>query len=394
MEEPREKDSIENPDTGSPEHPGQDAPPPHPSVFLGDSRYSQQAALRSLALIFAFLTVAFLLMAMAPYLPRPNSEDLGSQTPTSSDSDAAGQNVSIQASKEAELATGTVLIVSVAALAAFLFLWLSSVPFREQLGLRRVAQRVEPKLWLIDLMVAIGVWWSLLPPLAWLLVQASPPEWWSWDPDLKWWKAKDGAGIVLSMVAQFSAYAIAMACVISVLWVRGGRRGAAGIWPFWTNETLEPRRTAFQDVTLATAFYLLFVGPLWMSNALNVKVIQWLKIPIDQNPLVGAFFKEERTWALVAMVLMVTIGAAIAEEFFFRGVLYTLLRRYVGRWAGAIAASLAFAVVHDVKANVLSLFLLGMLLTWLYERSGNLLAPIIMHALNNAVTLMIVRLSV
>ena len=46
-------------------------------------------------------------------------------------------------------------------------------------------------------------------------------------------------------------------------------------------------------------------------------------------------------------------------------------------------ASLAFAAIHVNLATFLPLLLLALILTWLYETTGNLLAPIAAHSLFN-----------
>jgi membrane protease YdiL (CAAX protease family) len=46
--------------------------------------------------------------------------------------------------------------------------------------------------------------------------------------------------------------------------------------------------------------------------------------------------------------------------------------------------SFAFALVHGNAAGFASFFVLALALTWLYEHTDNLLAPITVHALFNA----------
>ena len=81
--------------------------------------------------------------------------------------------------------------------------------------------------------------------------------------------------------------------------------------------------------------------------------------------------------------------APVAEEFVFRGVLFPFVRQ-LGRpklaWLGV---SLLFALVHANVAAFLPLFVLALALTWLYEKTDNLLAPIAAHSLFNAANLVI-----
>jgi membrane protease YdiL (CAAX protease family) len=91
-------------------------------------------------------------------------------------------------------------------------------------------------------------------------------------------------------------------------------------------------------------------------------------------------------------VLAVVILAPIAEEVFFRGVVFNALLREAGsRWAYIGSAAL-FAVIHLELVAMLPLFGLGLALAWVYQRSRNLLAPIAMHATVNGLAVALVLL--
>jgi membrane protease YdiL (CAAX protease family) len=76
-----------------------------------------------------------------------------------------------------------------------------------------------------------------------------------------------------------------------------------------------------------------------------------------------------------------------AEEALFRGAMYPAMRRVAGRWTGAVVVSAAFAAVHMSLTAALPLFALAMILTWLFEKTDSILAPTVVHALNNAASL-------
>jgi membrane protease YdiL (CAAX protease family) len=48
-----------------------------------------------------------------------------------------------------------------------------------------------------------------------------------------------------------------------------------------------------------------------------------------------------------------------------------------------------FALVHGTAAIFIPLFVLALALTWVYEKTGNLLAPIVVHSLFNSANLVI-----
>ena len=86
------------------------------------------------------------------------------------------------------------------------------------------------------------------------------------------------------------------------------------------------------------------------------------------------------------VILAVVILAPIAEEIFFRGVVFNAWLREGGpRWA-FIGSSVVFALIHVSAVALLPIFLLGLALAWIYRRTGNLLAPIAMHATVNGIS--------
>jgi membrane protease YdiL (CAAX protease family) len=79
--------------------------------------------------------------------------------------------------------------------------------------------------------------------------------------------------------------------------------------------------------------------------------------------------------------------ASIAEEVLFRGILYTWIKNLGFPQLALWGTSLIFALVHFNMQGIPALFLLALILTLLYERTGNLLAPIAAHSLFNGLNL-------
>jgi membrane protease YdiL (CAAX protease family) len=97
---------------------------------------------------------------------------------------------------------------------------------------------------------------------------------------------------------------------------------------------------------------------------------------------------EKDTAMLIAQGLLVIAVAPISEEVFFRGFLFGGLRGRMGFWAAALISGAFFGAIHLLGGSIevippLAIF--GVLLAWLYERTGSLGPPILMHALQNAI---------
>jgi membrane protease YdiL (CAAX protease family) len=97
-------------------------------------------------------------------------------------------------------------------------------------------------------------------------------------------------------------------------------------------------------------------------------------------------------WMRVYLGVFAVVLAPVAEEFIFRGMLYPFVKRLGYPRLACIGVSLAFALVHDDAATFVPLFVLALALTWLYELTDNLFAPIAVHALFNAANLLLLSL--
>jgi membrane protease YdiL (CAAX protease family) len=78
--------------------------------------------------------------------------------------------------------------------------------------------------------------------------------------------------------------------------------------------------------------------------------------------------------------------APVAEELIFRGYIFGLLCRYVGKWWALLISALFFAAIHAHIPSLAGLLALAITLSLVYEGTGSLWAPILMHSLFNAIT--------
>lgn len=99
--------------------------------------------------------------------------------------------------------------------------------------------------------------------------------------------------------------------------------------------------------------------------------------------------------------LLASVAAPLVEETFFRGVLYRQCREMLGRWGrfagflgSGLIVSFVFAVIHPqglVAVPVLMALALGFAIA--REWRGSLVAPMVGHALNNALVLTLASLA-
>ncbi len=89
----------------------------------------------------------------------------------------------------------------------------------------------------------------------------------------------------------------------------------------------------------------------------------------------------------VLMLLLSGMLVPLAEEIFFRGVIYNWLRGVAGIVPAALLSSLLFGFVHGDVSVAAMAFVLGLILALAYEVSRSLYPAIFIHAFHNSIKL-------
>ena len=133
--------------------------------------------------------------------------------------------------------------------------------------------------------------------------------------------------------------------------------------------------------TLATLPPLIALS--WLLHAQNARLAELVR---TVEEMIGPLFAGASSGALLVLAILAGIG----EEGLFRGVLQSALAGPTGPWGALLLASALFGLVHFVTATYAVLAaLIGLYLGWLFLRTGNLLVPIVVHALYDFVALSI-----
>ena len=104
-----------------------------------------------------------------------------------------------------------------------------------------------------------------------------------------------------------------------------------------------------------------------------------------QEPIVPLFGDGKE--ALISVFVVGAILAPIIEELVFRGFLFAGLRKQYQLSTATVVSGAIFGAIHLQPFAFPPLFLLGVILALLYERTGSLWAPILMHFCVNALAL-------
>ncbi len=108
-----------------------------------------------------------------------------------------------------------------------------------------------------------------------------------------------------------------------------------------------------------------------------------LGYPADAQDHVKLLLESKSPFIRGYLFAFAVIIAPCVEESLFRGVLYPFIRDLGYPRSAFWATAILFGLIHLNRAAFLPLTLFGFALAWLYQRTGNLLAPVTAHALFN-----------
>jgi len=120
-------------------------------------------------------------------------------------------------------------------------------------------------------------------------------------------------------------------------------------------------------------------------------VEEWMRDMQDKNDLITTKFLQGTTiTSLLINLTIMAIMPAIGEELFFRGVLMNWFgKAFSNIHVNIIITSVIFSAIHMQFFGFIPRFLLGMALGYTYYWTASLWAPILLHFVNNAITVFV-----
>lgn len=147
-----------------------------------------------------------------------------------------------------------------------------------------------------------------------------------------------------------------------------------------------------------TLLFFLLVMPLVIVISLAwtgvLAGLEQLGVAVDRDPQQLVQLLSAVSDPLVFLVfLALAVGLApIAEELIFRAGLYRFFKSRFPRLVSMLFSALLFALLHANLASFLPLLFLGVALAVVYEITGSIRGPILLHALFNAFQLSMILL--
>jgi membrane protease YdiL (CAAX protease family) len=114
---------------------------------------------------------------------------------------------------------------------------------------------------------------------------------------------------------------------------------------------------------------------------------QFMKQGTSSSPFEGIAAAPER-YQSIALIIMAIVAAPLAEEVFFRGMVYNALRRRMHFLFAALLQAAVFGFCHpfDLTQRVM-ISTIGFCLALLYEWRKILVSPVLLHSLTNGLAM-------
>ena len=94
-------------------------------------------------------------------------------------------------------------------------------------------------------------------------------------------------------------------------------------------------------------------------------------------------------WWVLALVIVVAVGAPIVEEFIYRGVVLQSLEGRLNDGLALVVSAAFFGAIHLQPVEFPGLFLIGLVFGTCWQRTGRIACPILAHVAFNAAGLLL-----
>lgn len=146
----------------------------------------------------------------------------------------------------------------------------------------------------------------------------------------------------------------------------------------------------------ALSWLVIYPFTLFIDQVIDYVLLVFWEIKQVPDQAAVSFLKLVMTepFYLVLTIISIVIFAPITEEILFRGILQSFLKKFFGSISAIFLSATFFAFFHytsnQMVANIpiiVTLFSLGLMLGFIYEKQNSLFAPITLHASFNMISI-------
>ena len=185
-----------------------------------------------------------------------------------------------------------------------------------------------------------------------------------------------GEGGVVSSLTFNLSLATVVVVILATAWIFGPAMHGGGA-----------RSLGLRTPRISRSFSWALLGAVLLAvltfNAGYVAVVSQLGIDMLQPGDLP--FDEFGPLALAASGFLVVLVGPFAEEVFFRGFIQSGLVRRWGPVTGLLVSAAIFGIAHASVAILIPIFVAGLLIGWLYHRTGSLWSCVWVHGAQNGI---------
>ncbi|MBI3996586.1 MAG: CPBP family intramembrane metalloprotease [Candidatus Omnitrophica bacterium] len=151
------------------------------------------------------------------------------------------------------------------------------------------------------------------------------------------------------------------------------------VWRFFSGSA----RHLSHSIGVGLRSYVMVFPWMFALLFLIAQVARWCGFTPPAEPIQELIFQEHRPLVLGLTVVLACAIGPLAEECFFRGVVYPAIRGRTSVRRAMLLSGGLFALVHTNWVGFLPILLLGVLLAYVYERTGSLMSSLAVHVVHN-----------
>ena len=192
-------------------------------------------------------------------------------------------------------------------------------------------------------------------------------------------KPPEGLGLVLLSTLSFQGVTWLL-IYFFLKWHQTSWRDAFGLSQggWWVGVLFAASLTVFPILPIA-----------WLLQSVSTAGLEQIGWTPEEQTAVKLLEGASSWWTQAYLAVFMVAIAPVAEEFIFRGVLYPFVKQLGYPRLAWLGVSFLFALIHLDIAILVPLFVLALALTWLYELTDSLLAPITAHSVFNTANLLV-----
>jgi len=157
------------------------------------------------------------------------------------------------------------------------------------------------------------------------------------------------------------------------------------------------KKNALRNIFYGIAGYIGIIPVILIIGIVTYAILNVFGLKPPPQPIVGLFLAEKNAVLVIASGVIAAVFGPVVEEIFFRGVMYNAVKKKIGIFWAILITSALFSLLHThamsyFLVGFVPIMILGMVLAYLYEKTGSLIPSITLHILNNAGSVIMVFL--